>query len=239
MAESFIQVAPDSTGKMLRTRNRTVGANSIHEQYVIASPTDAVPINRAYLSTLGIIVPQSGTAIAAAGTVPIFSIWNGIASGGNSVSIRRLSAEIDSVVAHLPASPVLRVFRMTAQAGTPGGTVITPVQQYTAEAVMNALVSVRANHVADGVAGTLVHGTLAAQPLWSQTVPKAATLVGYQPVEEYTLLPNDSNLMSVDPLILRPQEGVAVQLFAPAATAATAGIWRIMIKAVLAEFTYP
>jgi hypothetical protein len=34
MPESFVQVPPDSTGKKLRTRERTVGANTVEEQYV-------------------------------------------------------------------------------------------------------------------------------------------------------------------------------------------------------------
>lgn len=236
MAEDYVQVAPDSTGAKMRTRSRVIGANTIEEQYVIVQP-EAVAINRVWLSTLRIPVPQTAAAIAAAGTLPIFSIWNGIASGGNSVSIRRLSAEIDAAAAHTTASPVLRLFRMTTAAS--GNTVITPAQQYTSDPAFNSLVSVRANHVADGAAGTLALGTLGAQPMWSQTIPKLATAVGFQSVNEYNLLPNDGTLMAQDPMILRPQEGLAVQLLAPAATPATIGVWSVMVKAVLAEFTYP
>lgn len=41
MPESFVQVPPDSTGKMLRHRERTIGANTVYEQAVFqgALPT--------------------------------------------------------------------------------------------------------------------------------------------------------------------------------------------------------
>lgn len=41
MAESFIQLPPDSTGKKLRTRDKIIGANTVHEQavYQTALPT--------------------------------------------------------------------------------------------------------------------------------------------------------------------------------------------------------
>src|SRR5207237_1141378 len=173
--------------------------------------------------------------------VPIMTVWNGIASGGNNVSCRRLSAEIDPVGAHAVASPVLRLFRMSTQAVTPGGTVITPERQYLADPVMNSLVSIRMGHGVDGAAPTtaLATGTLSAQPMWSQTFPRMNVSSGFWTPTEFNMMPNDSSLNSVDPLILRPQEGFAVVAFFPVATSATAAIWSVMMKAVLAEFIYP
>lgn len=37
MADDFIQMNPDGSGKKIRTQNRTVGANTVHEQYTITT----------------------------------------------------------------------------------------------------------------------------------------------------------------------------------------------------------
>jgi hypothetical protein len=37
MAESYIQISPDSTGKLMRTNERTIGANLVHEEFVITA----------------------------------------------------------------------------------------------------------------------------------------------------------------------------------------------------------
>jgi hypothetical protein len=233
VAEDIIQVAPNSTGAKLRTRSRTVGANSVHEQYVIALQSDAVPINRVWASTLRI----PARVLTAGSIQPLFSIWNGIAGGGNNVSIRRMSVEIDSITAQTVASAQLRLFRQTAASAS--GSTVAPQQQYTSDPAFNASVVIRADHQADSVNATtpLTAGTLGAAPMWSQTVPRVATLVGFQSITEYNMLPSDSNLMSVDPLILRPGEGCHVQLMAGGAVAA--GAYTFTFKAVLAEFTYP
>jgi hypothetical protein len=233
MAEDVIQVAPNSTGAKLRTRSRTVGANTVHEQYVIAQQSEAVPINRLWVSSLRI----PARALTAGSVQPLFSIWNGITAGGNSVSIRRLAVEIDSIGVQTVASGQLRLFRQTAASAS--GSTVTPVQQYTPDTALNASVVVRADHQADSAVATtpLTAGTIGANPMWSQTVPRVATLVGFQAVTEYNMLPNDSNLMAVDPLILRPSEGAHVQLMAGGAIAAGANTFTF--KAVLAEFTYP
>lgn len=233
MAEGYVGVAPDGTGKKLRTRERVVGAATVQEQYVIVQG-EAVPINRLWTSSLRI----PSRAINAAGTQPLFTLWNGIASGGNNVSVRRLSVEIDSVAALAGGSPILRLMRMST-AGS-GGTALTPVRQFTSDAALNALVVARADHQGDLASATtaLVAGTADTNVMWSQTVPRAHTLVGFQVTTEYNMLPNDSQLMSQDPLILRPQEGALIRLDASAAAIAAAA-FTFAVKAVLAEFTYP
>jgi hypothetical protein len=232
VAEDFVQVAPDSTGKKMRARSRVIGANTIEEQYVILQ-SEAVPINRLWVSSLRI----PSRVLTAGATQPLFSIWNGIASGGNNVSVRRLSAEIDSIAVHAVASPQLRLRKQTA--ASTGGTAIVPVSQYSLDPALNALVVVRADHQADSAVATtaLTAGTLNANPMWAQTVPRAHTLVGFQVASEYNLLPNDAQLMAQDPLILRPQEGGHVEMIAGGAVAA--GAFTFTIKAVIAEFTYP
>ena len=51
MADSFIAIPPDSTGKKLRTRDKLIGGNTVHEQAVFQSalPTFyAVAISRKF-----------------------------------------------------------------------------------------------------------------------------------------------------------------------------------------------
>lgn len=232
MVDSFVQVAPDSTGKLLHTRQRVSGTNTVQEQYVIIQ-SEAVPVNRLWVSSLRIPV----RALAAAAVQPLFSIWNGIAGGGNNVSVRRLSVEIDSITAHAVASPLLRLRKQTAASAS--GSTLVPVAQYSADPALNALVVVRADHQGDSAVATtpLTAGTLNANPMWSQTVPRAHTLAGFQVASEYNLLPNDSQLMSQDPLILRPAEGAHVEVVAGGLVAA--GAFSFVFKAVLAEFAYP
>ncbi len=236
MPESFVRVAPDSTGKMLRTRERTVGANTVQEQYVITQ-NEVVPSNRVWLSTLRLPTRPS---LGADAVQPIFSVFNGNATGGNNVSVRRLTTEIDQSIAYAGRSPILRLFRQTAASG--GGTVLTPVPSHTADPAFSTAVSVRADHQGDNVVATtaLTAGTIGAQPMWSQVVPRAHTLAGFQPVTEYTLLPNDGDLMAQSPLILRPGEGFLVQFVnGGVALTSAAGNFVFMVKAVLAESTLP
>jgi hypothetical protein len=245
--EDYVQLAPDGAGTKVRTRSRVVGANTVHEQPIILG-TEQVPINRGWFSTLRVPLPQTAATITGGTIIPVCSIWNGIASGGNLLSIRRLVAEMDTTVTQMASAPILRWQRMSAQAGTPGGTVITPVQQYTAEPVINSLVSVRANHAGDGAAGTLALGTLGALFVWQQTMVRfgtaaaANTPTGFEQLGEYNLLPNDPHLMQADPLILRPQEGIGITAYFPSITSSTTpavGMWTVMIKGALAEMTYP
>jgi hypothetical protein len=234
MAEGIVQVAPDSTGKKMRTRERTIGANLVEEQYVVVQP-EAVAINRVWMSTQRI----PSRALAALGTQPLFSIWNGIAvaAGASNISVRRFSVEIDSVAVQTVASPQLRLFRTTAAAAN--GTVVAGGQQYTSDPALNALVVARGDYQSDTVAATtaLTQASLGTAPMWSQTVPRMVTAAGFQVATEYNLLPNDANLMAQDPLILRPQEGCHVQLVAGGAV--TAGQFTFTFKVALAEFTYP
>lgn len=234
MPDNVIQVAPDSTGKMLRTRSRVVGANTVHEQYVISSLSNAVPVNRVWATSLRI---PSRTLVAAA-TQPVFSIWNGITAGGNLLSIRRFSVEVDAIGAYTTAGPLLRLYRTTAAAT--GGSTITPVQQDTADTALNASVVVRADHQGDNVSATtaLAQTGLGASPLWAQTVPRVLSATGWLAPTELNLLPNDPNLNAVDPLILRPSEGCHVQFINGATATSATVVFTLTFKAVLAEFTY-
>lgn len=75
MAESFFAVPPDSTGKKIRTRDRVVGANTVHEQAVYQS---ALPTYYALAD-----------AVAFAANKQHISILNAVGSG-KVVAIRKL-----------------------------------------------------------------------------------------------------------------------------------------------------
>lgn len=47
MAESYVQVQPDSTGKKLRTYEHAVGANTVHEEVMQVAKADGTKINPA------------------------------------------------------------------------------------------------------------------------------------------------------------------------------------------------
>jgi hypothetical protein len=236
MPEDFAQIT-DGTGTKIRTRQRTIGANVVEEQYVIVQP-EAVPANRVWVSTLRIPT----RALNASATQPLFSIYNGIAAGGNLVSLRRLTVEMDTATAYAGQSPLLRLFRTTAAPGSTTGTLLTPQQQYTADAAFSTSVVVRADHQGDNVVATtaLTQGSLAASPMWSQTVPRMHTASGFYVPTEFNLLPNDSVLMQQDPLIMMPGQGCHVQFINGGVATTTTGTWfTFMFKAVLAEFIYP
>ncbi len=227
MPEGFIQVAPDSTGPKIRTRERTIGANTVEEQYAILLGSDRVVSSRVWYSSFR--VPNRAST-----SQPMFSMFN---TGTNPVSCRRLSVECDSNSPFTAASPWLRLYRVTA--APTNGSVVTGVQQDTGDAAINAGVVVRADHQGDGASATTA---LAATPnptsqMWAQTVPRLATSAGWVSPPVLSMVPDDGALQQEDPLILRTNQGFVVRF--EAAAAPTANFWFFMFKAVLGEFTTP
>lgn len=225
MPDSSIRVAPDSTGKRIRTRQRTVGGNPVEEQYVL-SGSERVVSAHAFVSTFRI------PARAVTGQ-PLFTVWNG---GTNLIAVRRLSAEIDTIVAKAVLSPWLRLYRISAAPTT--GTTVPLGQQDTAE-TMSASVVCRCDASADGTSsGTALAATAnPAAHLWQQVAPRLHTAVGFVAPAVLSMVPDDGNLSAEAPLILRPSQGLMVRADAPAAP--TANDWHYSLKAVLDEFTLP
>lgn len=230
MVEQYVQVAPDSTGAKLRTRERTIGANVVEEQYVILSK-DPVVTSRSWCSTFRI--PNR------VASHPIFTIWNGHAT--NILSVRRLSleAEMITATAQAAATPttVCRLYRITA--APTGGAAVTRVQQDTNEALGTG-VTVLQDATADGTsAATALAATVTANAYaWVQLLPRLGAAGSANPAV-MSMIPDDSALNAEDPIFLRPSQGLAVRYETVGGTAIAAAAFNLYVKAVIGEFTIP
>lgn len=113
MAETFIQLPPDSTGKQLRTRTKTILGQTVHEQavYQTALPT--------FYAT--------ADAVALAANKHHISVFNAGGSG-KMVTLRKLYQVNLSLTAVTGIALRFSAFRTTAQSA---GTAITPVSADT------------------------------------------------------------------------------------------------------------
>lgn len=109
MPDSFIQTVPDSTGKKLRTRTKTVAGNEVHEQGVFQT---ALPTFYALAD-----------AVAFTANKHHISIMNS-AGSGKMVAIRKLYQINLQTTA---ATGVALRFDMKRATAVSGGTSITPV----------------------------------------------------------------------------------------------------------------
>lgn len=125
MPESYTQVPPNSTGNKLRTRTRTIGANTVHEQAVF---TAALP-------TYYVLAD----AVAFAANKQMISILNG-AGSGVMVTVKKLFL-IDLQLSSATGVAVRQdVKRITAHSG---GTAITPQSVDSANPALPAEVTAR------------------------------------------------------------------------------------------------
>jgi len=120
MAESFVQVAPDSTGRKLHTISAVVGASTVEEQVVIVSSAR---------TRVGLYRVATGAhvvlATAHAATAGFWWLINPIGSGV-AMSLKRVAfmSQHGSVLA-TPTSPRIMLERFTFT-GTASGASITP-----------------------------------------------------------------------------------------------------------------
>jgi len=108
MAESFIALPPDSTGKKLRTRDKVIGANTVHEQAVFS----------ASLPTFFVLAD----AVAFAANKHHLSIMN-TAGSGKVIAIRKLY-QINLALAGVTGAAIR--FDMKKATALSAGTAITP-----------------------------------------------------------------------------------------------------------------
>jgi hypothetical protein len=119
--EDFVQVAPDSTGAKVRTRSRTIGANTVEEQYVIEQPERVA-------TGVYIAAPATQTILAAAHatTTGFFHLLN--TSAAKMIELRRVEfIPFRTAVTAFPTAPEIVLQRCTFT-GTATGTVVTPAK---------------------------------------------------------------------------------------------------------------
>lgn len=195
MADGVVQVAPDSTGKMLRTVTTTVGGNTVHEQVVI--PVGMRTRQGAYRAHVGVFTVQ---ASAHASTVGFWWLINPLSSG-MAMGIKKISfsSQHGSVLA-TATSPRITIERTTFT-GTATGTTVTPAKITNASG--NGL---NADATNKGLILTTSTGlTLTAGPAIKAFLPTVAlTAVGVGPAVNDEVDPANEG----DELILQPGEGI-------------------------------
>lgn len=134
---SFIQLPPDSTGKKLRTRERVIGADTVHDQGVFqtAPPT--------YYAV--------ADAVTFANNKHMISIFNATGSGV-FLNVQKLFLINTQLTAVTGVMLRMNVARITAVHSA--GTLVTPVSADSANAALPAEVTVRTG--ATATAGTLL-----------------------------------------------------------------------------------
>jgi hypothetical protein len=132
MAEDFVQLPPDSTGKKQRTRSRVIGAHTVHEQGVFST---AMPTYYAVADN-----------VTFAGNKTHLSIVNETGSGV-LVAIRKLYAINLQIAAVTGVAIRMETRRLTAHSG---GTLITPQSCDSNNPALPAQVTVRTNSTPTG-----------------------------------------------------------------------------------------
>lgn len=219
MAERPIGVTDEAAGAGVaefRTRERSVGGNTVCEQYLLLQE-ERVRSYAGLFSTFRIPgVTGSGQNFA--------SIFNA-AGSAVTVAVKSLSAELD----YFTNSATVRVFNLSRLTSAPsGGSSHTPVPLDTAQTASGS-VAFRGGATADGTASaiTATAGTMA----WRQYHQHNVSAVEQMRDLEMTMLPL---LSDVEPAILAAGEGLLVQL-QDASSTSTGTIINCMFE----EFTLP
>lgn len=183
MPESYIQLPPDSTGKQLRTRTKTILGQTVHEQAVYQT---ALPTFFAIAD-----------AVALAANKHHLSIFNG-AGSGKMVTIRKLFQINLSLSAVTGVVLRFDIRRSTAQSA---GTAITPVSADTDDTLPAGITVATGATVTNG--GLLFPFTTQSDELTASNAAVANYLTQYN-----NLMMESAEIKE---LRLRPGEGFTVQ----------------------------
>ena len=198
MPESILPLPADGAGRKLRSRQRTVGANSVEEQYVLVGSEEVISHSgRAQTFRMPGLAGTTGQKLA--------SIHN---ATGSTVLVRvnRITVDLAMTAAKLVTvlPPIIRVHRVTAL--PTGGTVLPKVTTDTA-LTSSASVALLQHASADGTSGTAITATIPASNILVQEfAPRLITAAGYEPADRLTFFEGAPDIR------LRALEGLVVEL---------------------------
>jgi len=211
---------PAGTGiAQVRTRERTVGAETVAEQYMIPV-AERVPSYKGSYSSFR-------TVGLASANHNIFTIMN---KSGSTVllAVRALTIVFDTTGVDTTLADIVAVSRITA---TPtGGTVLTP-SSYDTALTHNASVEAMGATAADAGAATAITATPVGARLWSVLKMRVGTVVGQILLPQESLLPL---FCADDPVLLRAGEGLLVQVVQAALITDY-----YIVNCAIEEFTFP
>lgn len=226
MGNSYTQVPPNSTGNKVRTRNRTVGADSVHEPYVITQDERVITYRGrcATFRTPG----RAGTT-----GQKIFAIHNATASSV-LVDVSKISVDlVSTAVRAITVEPVLiRLHRFTVLPTNGSALSKTPFDTALSS---SSSVTVFGDASADRTgSGTTLTVTIPAGSILSQEYgPRNFTAVGQEAADRVEFIERESANVT-----LRALEGVCVFLdYATATFNPTTDIWCATAEWV--EYTLP
>ena len=183
MSETFIQLPPDSTGKKLRTRTKTILGETVHEQaiYTTALPT--------FVAT--------ADAVALAANKHHISVFNAGGSG-KMVTVRKLYQINLSLTAVTGVALRFSAFRTTAQSA---GTTVTPALVDTDDTLPAGITVV--------TGGTITNSSLLFPYVTQSDEMTAANTAVANYLSQYNNLMFESS--EIKELRLRPGEGFTIQ----------------------------
>lgn len=224
MGESYVQLPPNSTGLKHRTRQRTVGAHTVEEPFVIVQGLEVVSFRGRFAS---FIMPgRAGTT-----GQKLAALWNAAASPV-LVQIGEVRVDLYCTVvkAITVAPPAVRVHRITAipTNGTAGAKTSKDTA-LTSSASVTTYQDASADRTSSGTALTI---TIPASNILSEEyAPRFVTGVGYEPADRMAFLDGEG-------VTLRAGEGIAVEAsYNVAGSNPVTDMWTVSIDWM--EYTLP
>lgn len=228
MPESFVGLPADAAGKKLRTRQRTVGANVVDEQYVITMADERLVSFGGRAATFR-APGRAGTTGAS-----LLQIVNA-AGSGIIVSVDRLTVDVmgTAVMGVTVIPPVIRLYKLTAAATGGGAVVKTPDNTLQTS---NAGVTLLQDATADGtLAATALGATIPANLgfISQEYMPRLITAAGYEVADRLDFLAGEKHEQW-----LHPGQAMLLRLDYTVATANPASNhWLTTLR--WSEFTLP